>query len=80
MVKAIKQVFSTVFEQDRVVSSAQKNFRASDSETILECCKTVLITLNDCFLVIWLLLFKQSRVQFKPIKRRLFCLTGGQEQ
>ena len=25
------------------------------------------------FLAIWLLLFKQRRMQFKPIKRRLFC-------
>ena len=31
-------------------------------------------------LAIWLLLFKQRRMQFKPIKRRLFCWTGGQEQ
>ena len=31
-------------------------------------------------LAIWLLLFKQRRMQFKSIKRRLFCWTGGQEQ
>ena len=32
------------------------------------------------FLVIWLLWFKQRRIRFKPIKRRLFCQSGGQEQ
>ena len=32
------------------------------------------------FLAIWPLLFKQKRMQFKPIKRQLFCWTGGQEQ
>ena len=32
------------------------------------------------FLVIWLLLFKQRRMRLKPIKSRLFCWTGGQEQ
>ena len=31
-------------------------------------------------LVIWLLLLKQKRMWFKPIKSRLFCWTGGQEQ
>ena len=31
-------------------------------------------------LAIWLPLFIQRRMQFKPIKRRLFCSTGGQEQ
>ena len=28
---------------------------------------------STCFLAIWLLLFKQRRMQFKLIKRRLFC-------
>ena len=32
------------------------------------------------FLAIWLLLFKQRRMRFKPIKRRLFRWTGGREQ
>ena len=27
-----------------------------------------------------LLLLKQKRMRFKPIKSRLFCWTGGQEQ
>ena len=31
-------------------------------------------------LAIWLLLFKQRRMQLQPIKRRLFCWTGGQKQ
>ena len=32
------------------------------------------------YLVIWLLVLKQKRMWFKPIKSRLFCWTGGQEQ
>ena len=41
-------VLSTVFEHDKVISSTQKNVRARDEvlETFLECCKTVLSTLN----------------------------------
>ena len=31
-------------------------------------------------LVIWLLLLKQKRMRFKPIKSRLFRWTSGQEQ
>ena len=31
-------------------------------------------------LVIWLLLFKQKRMRFEPIKSRLFRWMGGQEQ
>ena len=34
----------------------------------------------SCDLVIWLLLLKQKRMQFRPIKSRLFCWTGGHEQ
>ena len=44
----------------------------------------LLIAVFYCFhkydLVIWLLLLKQERMWFKPIKSRLFCWTGGQEQ
>ena len=32
------------------------------------------------YFVIWLLLLKQKGMWFKPIKSRLFCWTGGQEQ
>ena len=35
---------------------------------------------RDRFLVIWLLLLKQKRMRFKPIKSWLFCWTDGQEQ
>ena len=40
----------------------------------------ILLYNSRSFLAIWLLLFQQRRMQFIPIKTRLFCWTGGQEQ
>ena len=33
----------------------------------------IFVYCRSLYLVIWLLFFKQRRIQFKPIKRRLFC-------